>query len=79
MSVWTQTAAYRRTRFLEDQVGRFLARLVEAGLVFRRAIKFDLENGPSRRFEASRGRLSGLEPRGEGPPRTLYNMDARGR
>ncbi len=71
MSVWTQTAVYRRTRFLEDQVDRFLARLLQAGLVFRRAIKFNLGNGPSRRFEASLGRLSGLEARGEGPPGSI--------
>ncbi len=79
MSAWIQTAVYRRTRFLEDQVDQFLARLLQAGLVFRRAIKFNLENDPSRRFEASRGRVSGLEARGEGPPRTLYITDARGR
>lgn len=71
MSVWTQTAAFGRARRLPGQIVRFLARLLQAGLVFRPANEFDLENGRSRRFEASHGRVSGFETRGEGPRGTM--------
>ncbi len=71
MSVPNETAVFRSTGCLEDRTAEFPARLLEAGLVFRRAIKFNLGNGPSRRFEASLGRLSGLVARGEGPPGSI--------
>ncbi len=71
MSVPNETAVFRSTGCLEDRTAEFPARLLEAGLVFRRAIEFFPADGRSRRFEASLGRLSGLEARGERPPGSI--------
>ncbi len=71
MSVPNETAVFRSTGYLEDRTAEFPARLLEAGLVFRRAIECFPADRRSRSFEASLGRLSGLVARGEGPPGSI--------
>mgnify|MGYP001316318378 CR=1 FL=1 len=64
-------ALFRKTRVLENQIDDFLDCISEAGLIFQRAIKVYLENGPCEEFDASTKQVHQIESRGDVLRRTI--------
>ena len=59
------------TRSLENQIDEFLDKVSEAGMVFGRAVRVYLNQGPSKEFDAFLNQVANLERRGDELRRTI--------
>ncbi len=62
---------FGRTKALENQVDEFLDIVSEAVVIFQRAVKGYLENGPGEEFDASLDHIASIESRADTLRRTI--------
>lgn len=71
MNFQKATHFFGRTRALESQIDEFLDKVSEAGLVFGRAMKLYLEQGPCEEYDAFLEQGTHVEHRGDDLRRTI--------
>ena len=62
---------FGRTRALENKVDEFLDIVSEAGIIFQRAVKGYIENGPGEEFDASVVHIANIESKADDLRRTI--------